>query len=219
MRLNAALAVALLALVACREERGSAAEAREKAAREASAAAVLERLQVAGVRQRGVQVFPQALADTLAVCGRAQASTAAGSPFLPYVAIVSFEGATPSLTDFVLGASGREASRAFAQMINRCYEGGGPATRPTPAPELGDDVVAQAQAPAETPRGRGTVIVARSGAYLRNGTRGGAVIRSLPPSSTLQVVGEAPGGWYQVGQGGSPVGWVHSSVLQGPPTR
>jgi hypothetical protein len=32
----------------------------------------------------------------------------------------------------------------------------------------------------------------------------------------LQVFGEAPGGWYQVGQDGTAWGWLHASVLDGP---
>lgn len=219
MRLDAALAVALLALAACREEPRPSAEARDRTARASAAAAVQERLNRPDVRLRGVQVFAQEPAGMLAVCGRAQATADVGSPYIPYVAIIAFEGEAPHLADFVLGASGREASRAFAQMIDRCYAGGGPVRRTPPAavPVLGAEVVAQAQV--EAPRGRGTVVVARSGAYLRSATRGGAVLRSLPPASTLQVVGEAPGGWYQVGQGGSAMGWVHASVLEGPPAR
>lgn len=42
---------------------------------------------------------------------------------------------------------------------------------------------------------------------------GGEVIRTVPRGSQLEVFGEAPGGWLQVGQGGAPWGWVHVSVL------
>jgi uncharacterized protein YraI len=43
---------------------------------------------------------------------------------------------------------------------------------------------------------------------------GGAIVRIVPRGSTLQVFGEAPGGWLQVGEGGEALGWLHSSLLE-----
>ena len=39
------------------------------------------------------------------------------------------------------------------------------------------------------------------------------VLRAMPQSSTLRVFGEAPGGWFQVGEA-EPFGWIHASALQ-----
>lgn len=41
------------------------------------------------------------------------------------------------------------------------------------------------------------------------------VQRVVRPGTVLQVFGEAPGGWLQVGQGAGPIGWIHRSALQG----
>jgi len=238
MRLTLALPVALLALAACREDeaatRSSAPQARQQAARAAAATALQGRLRLPSVEQRGVQVFAQALPDTLAVCGRSRVTAASGDPFVPYVAVVSFEGAAPHVAGFVVGATGPEASRVFVEMVDRCFEGGGPPTSrvmarsfpPLPVPGATPprggvaETVAAAEAEAPRPMNTGpmnTVMVsARSGANLRSATRNGEVIRTLPPSSTLEVISEAPGGWYQVGQAGSAMGWVHASVLETP---
>jgi hypothetical protein len=237
MRVALALSVALLALAACREDdtaaQSSAPEGRQQAARAAAETAIKGRLRAQAVTLRGVQVFAQALPDTVAVCGRSSATGAAGNPFLPYVAVVSFEGEAPRVSNFVLGASGPEASRVFVEMVDRCFDGGGPATArvmarsfpplPVPGPVPGAPIAEAepgtetAAAAAEPPRPTNTVTVsARSAANLRSAARGGEVIRTLPASSTLEVIGEAPGGWYQVGQAGSAMGWVHASVLETP---
>jgi hypothetical protein len=52
------------------------------------------------------------------------------------------------------------------------------------------------------------------GANIRSSARGGEVVRTVPPSTVLEVISEAPGGWYQVGERGAPLGWIHSSVLE-----
>lgn len=40
-----------------------------------------------------------------------------------------------------------------------------------------------------------------------------AVVRRMPPGSRLAVFGEAPDGWFHVGDS-APFGWVHESALQ-----
>jgi hypothetical protein len=87
VRIHRHLLVVLLALAACREEKqDSAAPApapasRQQAARDAATAALRERLSGRETQLRGVQVFSQALADTVAVCGRS--SGGAGDPYIP----------------------------------------------------------------------------------------------------------------------------------------
>ena len=209
-------------------------------ARGAAEASLRERLRAASALQlRGVQVFAQAIPNTFAVCGRASPTGAANEPLLPWVAQVAFEAGSAQVTGFVLGSSGPEATRAFAELVDRCFEGGGPANSrmgPRPFPPLptpvattassapasaapGAEVSPAAVAPsAAAPQGSARTVVtsARSGANLRASPQGGAVLRVLPRSSTLQVFGEAPGGWYQVGQDGTAWGWLHVSVLEGP---
>ncbi len=41
-----------------------------------------------------------------------------------------------------------------------------------------------------------------------------AIERVLRPGTSLRVFGEAPDGWFQVGEGDAPFGWVHRSALQ-----
>jgi hypothetical protein len=209
-------------------------------ARGAAEASLRERLRAASALQlRGVQVFAQAIPNTFAVCGRASPTGAANEPLLPWVAQVAFEAGSAQVTGFVLGSSGPEATRAFAELVERCFEGGGPANSrmaprplpplPTPAAAAPSVTSASASPAAEAlpgavapsaavppVSGRTVVTSARSGANLRASPQGGAVLRVLPRSSTLQVFGEAPGGWYQVGQDGTAWGWLHASVLDGP---
>jgi hypothetical protein len=223
----ALILLGLIALAGCKEERAAvqapASLDRQQAARTVTDASLQARLRVQGGQQRGVQVFAQALRDTVAVCGRST-SSASGAPLVPYVAVVSFEGDAPRVTNFVLGATGPEATRVFVEMVDRCFDGGGPQTArvmarsypPLPVPGAAQPETV-AEAPPEPTRPTNTVMVSsRSPANLRSATRGGEVIRTVPAASTLEVYGEAPGGWYQVGERGNAMGWVHASVLEMP---
>ncbi len=231
--------LALLALLAaCKEEapRAAAPDPRLEQARTAAAEALRQRAR-GEPAQRGVQVFPQARAGQFAVCGR----VAADGPLLPWVALVVFEQNVPRVVDFALGATGVEAGRVFAEMVERCFEGGGPPTArasarplpPMPAPLAAPEqpaapaaarpgapapTEAAARFPAEAPAvatGRTVLTTSRHGANLRASPGGGMeVLRVAPRSSTLDVFAEAPGGWFQVGQGGQVWGWVHASVLE-----
>jgi hypothetical protein len=236
----------LLALAACGEEKKDAPAptpaSRQQAARDAATSALRERLSGRETQLRGVQVFSQALGDTVAVCGRS--SGGAGDPYIPYVAVVTFQGEAERVTGFTLGATGPEATRVFLEMVDRCFDGGGPLTsRPmarsyptlpiTGAGETTETAAPPAASPARPsppaapepppapvqagslPATRQTVVTwARTGANLRTGPVGGEVIGVVPPSSTLEVISEAPGGWYQVGRDGVAIGWLHSSVLE-----
>ncbi|WP_424813694.1 SH3 domain-containing protein [Roseococcus sp. YIM B11640] len=236
------LTLASAALAACDDGAASSAnaarpgamDARQHAARAAADASLKSRLRRPELlQQRGVQVFTQALPDTLAVCGRSRAAEGSGEAFIPYVAVVAFDGSdAPRVTSFTLGATNNEASRVFVEMVDRCFEGGGPATArtmaraypPLPTGNVLADAAREAAPPVETtaeatpatpraPHGMVTVS-ARSAANIRSSTQGGQVVRTVPRSSTLEVLGEAPGGWFQVGEGGQAYGWVHSSVLE-----
>jgi hypothetical protein len=229
MRALLALPV-LLACVACNEQgtasRTPAPSGRDEAAKSLADASLATRLRSQGTQQRGVQVFQQALPGVVAVCGRSTTTSGIGAPYVPYVAVVSFEGEAPRVTNLVLGTTGPEASRVFLEMTDRCFDGGGPANAramarsypplPTGAmPEREAEAQPEAAPQPEPARPSGTVTISsRSGANLRSAARGGEVIRTLPASSTFDVISEAPGGWVQVGERGAPIGWVHASVLE-----
>ena len=224
---------AILPLAACGEGT-PAPRAAESAPQALIARAVAENSLRARIRlpvapqQRGVQVFAQALPDSVAVCGRSRTTSAAGGAFIPFVAVVTFEGGAPRVADFTFGDSGPEASRVFVQMVDRCFEGGGPVSaRMTarafpPLPVAGVAEVAagpEEAAPAlvaeAAASGRTVLTSARSGANIRSSAGGGEVVRTVPRSSTLAVLREAPGGWLQVAESGQPVGWIHNSLIEG----
>ena len=206
---------------------------------------------------RAVQAYRQALPDTLAICGQVNPSGRGDEPYLPWVAVVAFEGTTAVRTDFYIAASTPEATRVYFEMVDRCFDGGGPASarqgiRPLPPapsglPRSAEDPTPRALAPppvqvppipapagpaapamppadplpapvAAAPVGppQGLVTTtARHPVNLRATPAGGSeVLRVLPRASTLQVFGEAPGGWLQVGEGGEPWGWLHSSLVE-----
>ena len=249
MRRAAALVLLLSVLAACRTENAKREEAptpaapRAALATGAAEASLRSRLRApeGELRQRGVQVFEQARRGTFAVCGRAASTGTAGDPFLPYVAVVSFEDGTPRVTDFVLGITGPEATRVFIEMVDRCFEGGGspaaraivralpplPDTRPVERMLTGSMISIAASTPAETLRPvealrpadpmrgemRSVVTTPNHGANIRMAPQSGEVVRVAPRATRLEVLGEAPGGWFQVGQDGVAWGWVHRSVL------
>ena len=210
----------LTALTACGDGEASnraAADPRPAAARVAADAALRGRMRSAELR--GVQVFGQALPDTMVVCGRARGTST--EAYAPYVAIIGFEGTAARVASFQIGSTGPEASRVFVEMVDRCFEGGGPATArvvaravpPLPTNPVPETPVAQNEAaPAAAPAAR--IVTARTGANIRTSARGGEVVRTLPTGGRLDVMGEAQGGWYQVGQGGTAIGWVHNSVVE-----
>jgi uncharacterized protein YraI len=72
-----------------------------------------------------------------------------------------------------------------------------------------------AVAPAAGPAQGGVTTSARTPVNIRSGPSGGTeVVRVVPRASSLQVFGEAPGGWLQVGEGGEAWGWLHNSMLE-----
>jgi hypothetical protein len=185
------------------------------------------------MRLRAVAVHPQAISGTFAVCGQINPSGRSEDPFIPFVARVTFEGERPVRTDLVLGASNAEASRVFVELLDRCFDGGGPTNtrqmaRPVPplptemprvfAGGTSQTVPPPAPAPAALPpimqAASGNVMTtSRHPVNIRSNPQGGAdVLRVVPRGSNLQVFGQAPGGWLQVGES-EPWGWLHSSLL------
>ncbi|MFL1464359.1 SH3 domain-containing protein [Roseococcus sp. DSY-14] len=224
--MRALLLLPLLLLPACKEEapRAPAGDPRAAEARAAAEAALAPRL--AGGALRGVQAFGQAQGGAFAVCGRLDPGPA--EPLRPWVALVAFERNAPAVQWLVLAGAPADTARAFAEMTDRCFEGGGtargaprpPATLPPPTepPRAEPPRAAAPEAPpaaaAPAPAGRTVTTSERTPVNLRARPGGGGeVLRTVPRATRLEVFAEAPGGWLQVGQGGTPWGWVHLSVL------
>jgi hypothetical protein len=205
---------------------GEAAEARRAAAEQLRA-----RLRMTGdMPLRAVQVWRQQLAGTVAVCGQVNPAGGANDPFIPWVATVAMADGKAQRTELVLGASNAEASRVYVEMVDRCFEGGGPRTAQSagPLPPLPlDGALSAARPPAAAPLpapaapsaaappagGRQVTTSQAHPVNIRNSPGGGgAVVRVVPRASTLRVFNEAPGGWLEVGEE-QPFGWVHGSVL------
>ncbi|MFZ4410085.1 MAG: SH3 domain-containing protein, partial [Paracraurococcus sp.] len=232
------LVLAVLGLGACDDKKpeapravvptGEAAEARRAAEDQLRA-----RLRMQGeMLLRAVQVWPQQLAGTVAVCGQVNPAGGANDPFIPWVATVTLADGRAERTELVLGASNAEASRVYAEMVDRCFEGGGPrtaqGTRPMPplpldpalpqgrpiGPPNGPPTGAPAAVAPAAGGGRTVTTTAAHPVNIRSAPGGGgAVVRVVPRASTLRVFGEAPGGWVEVGEE-QPFGWVHASVLE-----
>ena len=86
---------------------------------------------------------------------------------------------------------------------------------PQPLPAAAPEEAAPVPVAEATASGRTVLTSARSGANIRSSAGGGEVVRTVPRSSTLAVLREAPGGWLQVAESGQPVGWIHNSLIEG----
>ena len=202
-------------------------------ARQAAEAQIMARLRMTGEMQmRAVQVWQQQVPDTIAVCGQVNPTGEATDPFIPFVALVALKEGRAERTNLVIGMSNSEAGRVFVEMLDRCFEGGGPPTGRPQARSLPplplDTVFAQQRvaspssapapviaSPTSPPVTAGPMVTTTSAhpVNIRNQPGGGgAVIRVVPRASSLRVFDEAPGGWLQVGEE-QPFGWVHGSML------
>ena len=234
-----------------------APQGRPGAALQAAEERLRARLRAEGaLTLRAVQAYRQALPDTLAICGQVNPSGRGDEPFLPWVALVTFAGTTPTRTDLYLAASTQEATRVYFEMVDRCFDGGGPASArqgirplppapdglprsapsatprslpPTPPPQAAATAAVMVPAPAPAPAppsgmapaqapyaSQGLVTTTpRHPVNVRANPSGGAeVVRVVPRASALQVFGEAPGGWLQVGEAGVAWGWLHNSLIE-----
>ncbi len=249
--------LALLALAGCDDPKPAGERAAAPAQPAATDARTAEALRVAEERlrarlrseeplvQRAIVVHRQSMADTLAVCGQVNPSGRPEDPFIPYVAVIGFEGDRATRGEFHLAASSPEATRVYLEMVDRCFDGGGPATGrslgralpPVPsglprnlpgeaprapaapampaAPQAALPPAATPLTAPSTPAQGHVTTSSRTPVNVRSSPSGGGeVMRVVPRASTLQVFGEAPGGWVQVGEG-EPWGWVHNSMLEG----
>uniref|UniRef100_UPI001F296FF4 hypothetical protein n=1 Tax=Falsiroseomonas oryziterrae TaxID=2911368 RepID=UPI001F296FF4 len=69
---------------------------------------------------RAVQVHRQQLPDTLAVCGQANATGRGSAAWIPYVAIIGFDGERPARVEFHFAGSTAEATRVYFELVDRC---------------------------------------------------------------------------------------------------
>lgn len=151
--LSIASGVALVAVflaAGCDEEKPQPAPAADRAAEVRKAAENSIRAKdPASVSFRGVQVWPQAIEGTYAVCGQVNVFGASSTTYALFVAVVthSVSAPDPALADKVevrIGSTPSEATRAYIDTIARCFEGGGPrqvARQGAPSiPPLPDDM-------------------------------------------------------------------------------
>jgi hypothetical protein len=247
MRTLPACLLLLPLLAACDETAKVATPAPTAQRQEAAIRAADERLRArlraeGDLRTRAIVVHRQAIADTVAVCGQVNPTGRREDAFVPWIAVLSFEAGQVARTEFHLAASGPEATRVYFEMIERCWDGGGPSTgratgRPLPpapsaipitipdlappraAPALPAQVEATALAPgqegvATTALGGTVTMSQRTPTNLRaQPSGGGEILRTLPRGATVNVFAEAPGGWLQVGDA-EPWGWVHGSLVE-----
>ena len=184
------------------------------------------------VQFRGVQTYPQALANHTAVCGLVSAFADDATIFVPFVTVANLLS-PPDATalrfsfDTHVGNTTTEASRVYLALVADCWDRGGPASeRPLALPPLPDNIpdphlpaVADqaapparpdpSPAPGQTPAG-GTVTVRQSANV--HASPGGPSIRTVQQGASLHVFATSNGGWYQVGDT-APFGWVHESML------
>ncbi len=233
----AASLAALLASAGC-DDGGQQARAekppdrREEAQRTATDRLLSGSRQPSAVQTRGVQAFPQAVADTVAVCGQVRFGGDREDAFLPFVSVVA-----PGRIEQHVAKTPREASRVYVEASSRCREGGGPYPRqnapvPEPVPPIpvsfappkrtvvvAPSATAEAAAGAPTlPPGAVAAATARSATMRRSGklraapAASAAVVGVIPRGTVLRVFGQAPGGWRRVGET-EPAGWVHASLM------
>lgn len=222
-----------------------AVERRAVEARLATEERLRARLRIDGALMlRAVQIYRQAMSDTLAVCGQVNPNGRSEEAFIPFVVVVGFEEERVARGEVVVGASSAEAGRVYLESLDKCFDGGGPATPraaarplapiPTEIPRAAPPLINDAPVVSGAPGGLqqavavqaspviaasvrsasgGVTTTARHPVNIRSSpSGGGAVVRVAPRNSTLQLFGEAPGGWLQVGEG-EPWGWLHASMV------
>ena len=229
------LAAALLAgLSACKEQKTASGPGGLDPALQRARDAAEQNIQTkaaapAGIRFRGVQVYKQAAADRYAVCGQVNAFADDANIFVPFVSVVTGQTHGDQMEyqfDQRVGTSTEEAGRVYAALVTYCYEDGGPSPSPmrtaAPTPPLPSAVAdpadhaaratpASPAAPSSAPTEASGTVTMRQNGNLRTDPHG-ASVRVIPQGTALHVFGQAPGGWYQVGDA-APFGWVHESML------
>jgi hypothetical protein len=115
------------------------------------------------MRFRGVQVYPQAMPQKMAVCG--QLNPFSGDPdiFVPFVTVVTLPGDNQANYQFDhrIGLNSSEASRVYVAIVNYCYDKGGPMPGATSAPMPPPPLPDRLPDPAAKPRSNDVSVIAR----------------------------------------------------------
>jgi hypothetical protein len=173
------------------------------------------------VRTRHVGVYQQSSPSMVAICGQMSA-TGSENAFIDFAAVTIMQEPDPPRVQELHIADGPSgAARTRAESWLRCTDetrridmkAGAemlprPQFSPTAAPRIqGESEVMPA----------GLNVTMRQRGNLRSGPDASSpVIRTIPRGTAAHVFGEPQGGWYQIGDT-SPWGWMHSSMLVGPP--
>jgi hypothetical protein len=193
-------------------------------------------------RFRAVQTWRQAMPRIFAVCGQVNPKGNAVEAFVPFVAVVEFGGGndpSPIRIEQHAATTSAEATRVYGEMVSRCLEDGGPRplgphhTITEPLPPMPSELPRAEQAVNPSPVARapavivpaapvataaavqtlpGRMAVPRQNVNMHTEPHG-PVLRVVPKGAELRIFAQAAGGWYQVGDGEQPWGWIHGSLL------
>jgi hypothetical protein len=108
------------------------------------------------VRFRGEQVYTQAVAGQVAVCGQTNVFGGASQSFVPFVALIGVNTGIEApaqkyqVVDIHVASTPGEADHTYLQTVARCYDGGGPQIHAgvTPVPPLPEHLNAAQRAAA-----------------------------------------------------------------------
>jgi hypothetical protein len=156
--------------------------------------------------------------EELAVCGHVGP---AGSPFvvrvlLPPGFVDRHRQAPPGGIITVVEQAPGIAAVGGEAWARYCRD---PTPRPAivqggPKPEAATGA-AEAILPASSGGAATALALVRAAANLREGPSGRApILRVARPGEVMALHGQAPGGWWQVGDDGGPFGWIHGSMLE-----
>lgn len=244
----ALLLLALMGLSGCDDppeaQQSGGEQAAMAEARRAAEEQVRARLRIVGdMTLRAIQVYPQQIPHSFAVCGQINPTGATNDPFIPWVATVAMQDGKVGRASLVIGLSNIEASRVYLEMVDRCFEGGGPRNGQMPAvsglpPLPADSALApqretpQAQpaaprppmatesappAPAPVPQ-----VTAASGRVtttsahpvnIRSSPAGGGAVVRVVPRASALRVFGEAPGGWLQVGEEQPFGWLHSSML------
>lgn len=224
--------IAVAGLAGCKEEKQAAPSTASGAVQRARDAAQ-QNIQAASaspakVKFRGIQVYSQAAPQKFAVCGQVSPFPDDSNIFVPFVSVVTAQprgDTTEYQFEQRIGTTTSEAGRVYGALVTFCYEEGGPPPSPVrgvaPTPPLPDtipDALTRGTATKPVPATSGTkpmeatgTVTMRQNGNLRADPHG-APLRVAAQGSSFKVFGQAPGGWFQVGDT-APIGWVHESML------
>lgn len=242
--------LALFGLAGCddppeAQQKSGETQAAMAEARRAAEEQVRARLRIVGdMSLRAIQVYPQQISGSYAVCGQINPTGATNDPFIPWVSTIALQDGKVSRASLVIGLSNVEASRVYLELVDRCFEGGGPRSGQMPAvsglpPLPADTALSQqreaAQVPPTAPRpplapeaappapapapqataSSGTVTTTSAHPVnIRNSPAGGGAVVRVVPRASALRVFGEAPGGWLQVGEEQPFGWLHSSMLE-----